>query len=75
MEINEFVAKFAEQFEDTDVSLFTLETNFRELEEWTSLTALSVIAMIDEEYDISLKSDDLAKSETIHDLFIRISNQ
>lgn len=75
MEINEFVAKFAEQFEDTDVSVFTPETNFRELEEWTSLTALSVIAMIDEEYDISLKSDDLAKSETIHDLFIRISNQ
>lgn len=74
MEINEFVEKFAEQFEDTDVSVFTPKTQFKELDEWTSLTALSVIAMIDEEYDISLKSDDLAKSETIGDLFGRIFN-
>ena len=30
MEMNEFVAHFAEQFEDTDASVFTPETNFRE---------------------------------------------
>lgn len=74
MELNEFVEKFAEQFEDTDVSMFTSKTNFKELDEWTSLTALSVIAMVDEEYNISLKSDDLAKAITIEDLFVRIFN-
>ena len=33
---------------------------------------LSVIAMIDEEYDVSLKGDDLLKSDTIQELFERI---
>ena len=52
MEIKEFIQNFADQFDDTDASVFTSETKFKELEEWSSLTALSVIAMIDEEYDV-----------------------
>lgn len=69
MEINEFIANFAEQFDETDASVFTPETNFKELEEWSSLIALSVIAMVDEEYDVTLKGDDIRKSNTIEDLF------
>lgn len=69
MEINEFIANFAEQFDDTDASVFTPETKFKELEEWSSLIALSVIAMVDEEYDVTLKGDDIRKSNTIEDLF------
>ena len=45
MEIKEFIQNFADQFDDTDASVFTPETKFKELEEWSSLTALSVIAM------------------------------
>ena len=48
MEIKEFIQNFADQFDDTDASVFYSETKFKELEEWSSLTALSVIAMIDE---------------------------
>lgn len=69
MEINEFIANFAEQFDDTEASVFTPETNFKELEEWSSLIALSVIAMVDEEYDVTLKGDDIRNSNTIEDLF------
>ena len=69
MEINEFIANFAEQFEETDASVFTPETKFKELEEWSSLIALSVIAMIDEEYEITLKGDDIRSSQTIEDLY------
>ena len=72
MEMNEFVNNFADQFEDTDKDVFTPQTIFKDLDEWTSLTALSVIAMIDEEYGISLKSDDLAQSNTIEELFNKI---
>ena len=43
MEIKEFIQNFADQFDDTDASVFTSETKFKELEEWSSLTALSVI--------------------------------
>ena len=69
MEIKEFVEKFAEQFDETDASGFTPETKFRELDEWSSLLALSIIAMVDDEYDVTLKGDDIRNSETIEDLF------
>lgn len=69
MEINEFVAHFAEQFDDTDASEITATTVFRDLDEWSSLIALSIIAMVDEEYDVTLKGDDVRNSNTIEDLF------
>lgn len=69
MEIKEFIANFADQFDETDASVFTPETQFRELEEWSSLIALSVIAMVDEEYDVTLKGDDMRAARTIEDLF------
>ena len=72
MEINEFVAHFAEQFDETDASVFTPETEFRELEEWSSLLALSVIAMVDAEYDVALKGDDVNSSITIEDLYKKV---
>ena len=69
MEIKEFIEHFAEQFDDTDASEFRSETVFKELEEWSSLIALSIIAMVDEEYDVTLKGDDIRNSSTIEDLF------
>lgn len=69
MEIKEFIENFAAQFEDTDASVFTPETKFRELEEWSSLTALSILAMVDEEYDVQLKADEMRKTNTIQELF------
>lgn len=69
MEIKEFIEKFAEQFDETDASVFTPETKFRDLDEWSSLLALSIIAMVDDEYDVTLKGDDIRGSETIEDIF------
>ncbi len=69
MEINDFVANFAEQFDDTDASEIKAETVFKELDEWSSLIALSVIAMVDEEYDVTIKGDDIRNSITVEDLF------
>lgn len=54
MEIKEFIEKFAEIFDDTDVSTLTPETKFHELDEWSSLSALGVIALADEEFDAEL---------------------
>lgn len=67
--LEEFVALFAEQFDNTDVSEITAATEFKDLEEWSSLIALSVIAMVDEEFDVALKGNDILNCETIEDLF------
>lgn len=69
MEIKEFIQNFADQFEDTDASVFTAETKYRELDEWSSLIALSILAMIDEEYDVQLKGEEMRATNTIQELY------
>lgn len=69
MEIKEFIENFANQFDETDSAEITATTAFKELDEWSSLTALSVIAMVDEEYDIALKGNDINDAKTVEDLF------
>ena len=67
--LEEFVALFAEQFDDTDPSEITATTIFHDLDEWSSLVGLSVIAMVDEEFDVALKGDDVKNSVTVEDLY------
>lgn len=69
MELNEFVKNFAEQFEETDASEITAGTEYKNLDEWSSLIALSIIAMVDEEYDVALKGDDIRNTVTLEDLY------
>lgn len=69
MKLEEFILNFADQFENTDASEIKAETVFKELDEWSSLIALSIIAMVDEEYDVTLKGDDIRGSVTVGDLF------
>ena len=67
--LEEFVELFAEQFDDTDASEITATTVFHDLDEWSSLIGLSVIAMVDEEFDVTLKGDDIRNSVTVEDLY------
>lgn len=69
MELKDFIENFAQQFDDTDASEIKAETVFKELDEWSSLIALSVIAMVDEEYEVTLKGEDIRNSTTVEDLF------
>ena len=69
MELNQFIENFASQFDDTDASAFTSETTFKDLDEWSSMQALSIIAMVDEEYGVKIKGDDIRNSENIQQLF------
>ena len=69
MELNTFIENFAAQFDDTDAAAFTPATEFRSLEEWSSLSALAIIAMADDEYDVRLKGDDMRNAKTIEDLY------
>ena len=69
MDEKEFVQNFANQFDDPDASEFSMSTRFRDIDEWSSLIALGVIAMADEEYDVTLKGDDIIKSNTVEDIY------
>lgn len=69
MELNEFVQVFAEQFDDTPVESFSPSTVFMELEEWGSLVALSIISMIDDEFEKRVTGADLRSVKTIEELY------
>lgn len=69
MEPEKFIQLFAEQFDGADPSKFSMDTHFRDMENWSSLTALSIMAMVDEEFDVSIKGDDIRKSITILDIY------
>lgn len=69
MDIKEFIEHFAELFYDTDQSEFKPETVFHDLEEYTSLIALSIILMIDEEYGVPIDANEMSAAVTIEDLF------
>lgn len=75
MNIQQFIEKFAEQFDDTDISAIQPNTVFKELDEWSSLVALSVIAMVDEEYDVAIKGEDIRSANTIEDLFNAVNKK
>jgi len=69
MDIQEFINKFEDVFDDTEVSTLKPETNFRELDEWSSMTALATMAMVSDEYDVELTADEMRNNSTFIDLF------
>ncbi len=69
MNLDDFVKNFAAQFDDADPDTITADTPFRDITGWSSLAALSVIAMADEEYNVKVAGNDIRNSVTIKDLF------
>lgn len=73
MEIKEFIENFKDQFEDEPTCELTEGTLFREMDEWSSIVALSVMSMIDDEYDVQLNANEMRQANTIKELFDIVS--
>jgi len=69
MEQQEFIKNFSSQFDDTEASVFTIETRFRELEEWSSLVALAVMNMISKKYGVKLTPEEMKPTQTVQELY------
>ena len=69
MELKDFIANFAEQFDDIESVELTAETRFRNIEGYTSLVALMIITMVDEEYNVTISGDDMRSVDTIGELY------
>jgi acyl carrier protein len=70
MKLDVFIENFKSQFDEPENLNLSQETNFRELEEWDSIVAISVIAMVDSEYGIKLTGEEIKNSKTVNDLFL-----
>lgn len=69
MEINEFIKNFANQFDDTEMEEFSSKTEYRELDEWSSLIGLAILNMIEKKYKVHLNFGEMRSTSTIQDLF------
>ena len=75
MELKEFVANFAEQFDDTDASEIQANTEFHELDEWGSLTGMGVIAMVKTTYGKTITGKEIRECVTVDDLFNLVASK
>lgn len=69
MELNDFIANFADQFDDTDASEIHAGTAFHDLDEWSSLTAMGIIAFVKTEYGKEITGKEIKACTTVEDLF------
>lgn len=69
MQINDFIKDFTELFDDTDPSEITQDTKFHELEEWSSLVAMGLIALAKTEYGKTISGLEMKQCVTVKDLF------
>lgn len=75
MEKKEFLANFAEQFEDTDPSEIQFDTKFHDLDEWSSLVGMTVLAMAKVSYNKTISGEELKKCVTVEDVYNLINNK
>lgn len=75
MELKEFIENFAEQFDDTDVSEIQGNTEFHELDEWSSLTGMAIIAMVKTVYGKTVTGKEIRECVTVEDLFNLVASK
>ena len=75
IELKEFFELFCEELDDTDLSVLSILTDFKNIDVWDSLTALSIISMIDEEFEILLTGNDMRNSTSIEDLYTLVKSK
>ncbi len=63
-----FVNEFAQQFDEVPPEQFSADTHFKDFEEWSSMTALAIIAMVDDNYAVRLTGDEIRKAVTVNDI-------
>ena len=67
--MKEFINNFANQWDETELEVFTPECEFHELEEWSSLTGLAILNMIAKKYGVKLAPAELKACVTIQDVY------
>lgn len=75
MELKEFLENFADQFDDTDPSEIQAETKFHDLEEWSSLVAMGVIALAKTQYGKTITGKEIRECVTVEDVFNLIASK
>lgn len=69
MNLEEFLNVFADQFDDVDPNEIKADTEYQEIDEWSSLTAMSLIAMAKTKFGKTISGREIRSCKTVEDLF------
>ena len=69
MDLKEFIEKFAEVIEVEDIESLNGDTDFRDLDEWSSLSVMLLVAFFDEEFEKEIGDSAIKEGSTIEDLY------
>jgi acyl carrier protein len=75
MKIDQFINDFISELDDDLISSLSPDINFRELEAWDSLTALSIMAMLDDKYNVNLSADEMRTADTLQELYALVESK
>lgn len=75
MELEVFVEQFAGQFFDTPAEMIKADTEFRQLDEWSSMTGLCILSMIKDEYGLFLDPNIFKQCPTVKDVFEAVAER
>lgn len=75
MDRNEFLANFADKFDETDASEIQFDTKFHDLDEWSSLVGMSLIAMSKVCYNKTITGDELRHCITVESVYNLINSK
>jgi acyl carrier protein len=71
----EFKQKFSEAIEDELLLELEPNSSFKNLESWDSFSGMLIISMIDEEFGITIRAEEMAQINTIEEIYDLISNK
>ncbi|HXB10734.1 MAG TPA: acyl carrier protein [Bacteroidia bacterium] len=69
MNIQEFIQKLEGEFEDIPKGTLKASTKISDIEGWGSMHALIVIALVDTEYNATIKGEELRKIQSVQELY------
>ena len=75
MTLEEFTVNLEREFENIEPGTFKPDTNYRDIDFWSSMYALIVIAYVDVEFNVTLTGKDLRESQTNKDLYFLIKGR
>lgn len=75
MKLDDFIVNFANQFDDTDPADISATTEFHDLDEWSSLTGMAIIAFVRTEYGKTITGKELRECVTVEDVFKLVSSK
>jgi len=75
MDKDKFLADVKGQFEDVELDEINLDTDFKAVETWDSLTATCIQVLIEEDYGVKLTNEELRSATTIEDLYTLVTSR